>query len=66
MFQITDDDLVALESNLSLIFMEGVDWERFNMRPDLSEAWAMTIKTLSDVRFHYGPPVAGSVDKIEP
>lgn len=56
MFQINEDDLAALESNLSLIYAEGMNWERFNDRPDIKEAWQMTIKTLSDVRFNYGPP----------
>lgn len=55
-FIINEDDLAALESNLSLIYAEGVDVERFNDRADIKEAWAMTIKTLSDVRFNYGPP----------
>lgn len=55
-FQISEDDLSALESNLSLILAEGVNDELFNVRPDLREAWQMTIKTLSDVRFNYGPP----------
>jgi len=55
-FQISEDDLSELESNLSLIFDEGQDWERFNNRQDLREAWEMTIKTLSDIRFRGGPP----------
>lgn len=55
-FQISEDDLAALESNLSLIYAEGMDWQRFNDRADITEAWVMTIKTLSDVRFNYGPP----------
>jgi hypothetical protein len=55
-FRIEEDDLTALESNLSLICMEGIDWPSLNNRPDLREAWEMTIKTLSKVRFNYGPP----------
>jgi len=64
MFQISEDDLAAMESNLSLIFAEGVDWTIFNTRQDLIEAWSMTIKTLSDMRFMGGPPVKGSVEKL--
>jgi len=56
LFQISEDDLAQMESNLSLIFSDGQDWERFNDRQDLREAWEMTIKTLSDVRFMGGPP----------
>lgn len=55
-FFITEDDLAELESNLSLIYSEGMDWQRFNDRPDIKEAWEMTMKTLSNVRFAYGPP----------
>lgn len=56
MFQITESDLAALESNLSLIYAEGADMTIFNVRPDISEAWKMTMETLSNVRFNYGPP----------
>lgn len=56
MFRISEDDLAELESNLSLIYREGSDWQLFNVRPDLREAWEMTMKTLSNVRFDYGPP----------
>lgn len=55
-FQISEDDLAEMESNLSLIFAEGQDWMRFNDRQDLREAWEMTIKTLSNIRFMGGPP----------
>lgn len=63
-FQISEDDLAAMESNLSLIFAEGQDWARFNTREDLREAWEMTIKTLSNIRFMGGPPVAGTVETL--
>lgn len=56
MFRVSEEDLEALESNLSLIYREGMDWQRFNDRPDLREAWEMTMKTLSNIRFDYGPP----------
>jgi hypothetical protein len=56
MFQINEDDLTEMESNLSLIFSEGQDWMRFKDRQDLREAWEMTIKTLSNIRFIGGPP----------
>lgn len=55
-FQISEDDLSEMESNLSLIFSEGIDWRLFNDRKDLKDAWEMTIKTLSNVRFMGGPP----------
>lgn len=63
MFQITEDDLAAMESNLSLIYMDGMDWQRFNDRKDLTEAWEMTIRTLSNIRFNYGPPT--QVERID-
>ncbi len=53
-----------MESNLSLIFADGQDWTRFNDREDLREAWEMTIKTLSNIRFMGGPPVRGSVEQL--
>jgi hypothetical protein len=56
MFQVSEDDLAAMEGALALIFREGVDWPSLNDRPDIKEAWTMTIKTLSDIRFSGGPP----------
>ena len=64
-FQISEEDLSELESNLSLIFDEGVDWLRFNDRQDLREAWEMTIKTLSNVRFRGGPPKHVEIHPVE-
>lgn len=64
MFQITEDDLAELESNISLIYAEGIDWKIFDQRPDIREAWVMTMKTLSNIRFMYGPPT--NVERIEP
>lgn len=62
-FRITEDDLAALEDSLSLIYRDGMDWQRFNDRPDITEAWKMTVETLSRVRFDYGPP--SQVQKID-
>jgi hypothetical protein len=65
MFQINEDDLAEMESNLSLIFTEGQDWTLFNNRPDLREAWEMTIKTLSNIRFIGGPPSRVEIYPVE-
>lgn len=57
LYQLSEDDLAALESNLALIYREGGGWPLFNTRPDIREAWQMTIKTLSGIRFMGGPPL---------
>jgi len=63
MFRISEDELAEMESNLSLIYAEGTDWTIFDQRQDIKEAWEMTIKTLSNVRFMHFPPT--NVERIE-
>lgn len=55
-FMVPEDDLATLESALSLIMREGVDWTQLNGREDIRDSWKQVKEILSNIRFDYGPP----------
>lgn len=58
--RITKDDLAELQSQLSDLFSEMM----FHMTPRQKVRQRKVQKILSDVQWHYGPPI--TCEKVEP